>query len=65
MVPVPLIRRNYIIRKLRKCGALSPQTAVTFEQAGIFNPRGFPGVTRMMIRRGLLAAIENRYYLTR
>lgn len=34
----PLIRRNDGICKLRKCGALSPETAVTFQQAGIINP---------------------------
>lgn len=65
MVSPPLIRRNYVIRKLRKCGALSPETAVTFQQAGIFNPNGFRRVTRMMVRRGLLGQVEDRFYLIR
>lgn len=65
MVSPPLIRRNYVIRKLRKCGALSPETAVTFQQAGIINPNGFRRVTRMMVRRGLLGQVEDRFYLIR
>lgn len=65
MVPVPLIRRNYVIRKLRECGALSPAIAVTFRQAGIINPNGFQRVTQIMRKRGTLAAVGDRYYLTR
>lgn len=62
-VPVPLIRRNYIRNKLRKAGAVSPETAVTFREAGVFNPTWFPGVTRMMIKTGLLGQMGERYYL--
>ncbi|WP_322169631.1 hypothetical protein [Acutalibacter caecimuris] len=65
MVPVLLMRRNYILKKLRRCGAVSPQTAVTFEQAGVFNPRGFPRVTRIMVKRGWLAQIGDRFYLAK
>lgn len=65
MVSPPLIRRKYVIRKLRKCGALSPETAVTFQQAGIISPNGFRRVTRMMVRRGLLGQVEDRFYLIR
>ena len=61
-VPVPLIRRNYVLKKLRKAGAVSPETAVTFSEAGIFNPTWFPGVTRMMIRTGLLGQVGDKYY---
>lgn len=62
-VPVPLIRRNYIIRKLRRAGAVSPQTAVTFKEAGIINPSWFPMVTEVMLGRGLLGQAGERYYL--
>ncbi len=65
MALLPLIRRNYVIRKLRKCRALSPETAVTFQQAGIINPNGFQRVTRVMLKRGTLAAVGDRYYLLR
>ena len=65
MVSQPLIRRNYVIRKLRKCGVLSPETAVTFQQAGIINPNGFRRVTRVMLKRGTLAVVGYRYYLLR
>lgn len=65
MVSPPLIRRKYVIRKLRRCGALPPETAVTFQQAGIISPNGFRRVTRMMVRRALLAQVEDRFYLIR
>lgn len=61
--PVPLIRRNHIIDRLRKAGALSPETAVTFREAGVINPDGFRRVTGMMIRTGLLGQAGERYYL--
>lgn len=63
MAAVPLLRRNYVIRKLRKCGAFSPEAAVTFRQAGIINPNGFQRVTGVMLRRGLLGQAGDRFYL--
>lgn len=65
MVSPPLIRRNYVIRKLRECGAVSPQTAVTFQEAGIFNPNGFQGVTWRMVKRGMLAQVGEKFYVAR
>lgn len=61
--PVPLIRRNHVMDRLRKAGALSPETAVTFREAGVINPNGFRRVTSMMIRTGLLGQAGERYYL--
>lgn len=64
MVPVPLIRRNYILRKLRKCGADCPERAVTLREAGVFNPDGFPLVTRRMICRSLICTVDGvRYFV--
>lgn len=64
MVPVPLIRRNYILRKLRKCGADRPERAVSFREAGVFNPDGFRGVTRRMIRQSLICTVDGvRYFI--
>lgn len=61
--PVPLIRRNHVMDRLRKAGALSRETAVTFREAGVINPDGFRRVTRMMIKTGLLGQAADRYYL--
>lgn len=62
--PVPIIRRNYIIRRLKKCGAVSEQTAKTLEAAGVFNPRAFPRVNDVLVRQGILAkTADGRYYL--
>ena len=33
--PVPLIRKRMIMKKLRMCGAFSPETARTPEEAGL------------------------------
>lgn len=63
MVPVPMIRRNYILRKLRKCGADCPERAVTLREAGVFNPDGFPLVTRRMISQSLICTVDGvRYF---
>lgn len=64
MVPVPLIRRNYILRRLRRCGADCPERAVSFREAGVFNPDGFPMVTRRMIGQGLICTVDGmRYFI--
>ena len=64
MVPVPLIRRNHVLRKLRKCGADCPERAVSLREAGVFNPDGFPRVTRVLIRRGLIGTVDGiRYFV--
>lgn len=65
MVPVPLIRRNYVRNKLRKAGALSPETAVTLKQAGVINPTWFPQVTKRMVKSGLLAQAGEKFYLVK
>lgn len=63
VAPVPLIRRNYIIKKLRKCKAFSSETAVTFEEAGIINPHMFKRVTQVMIKQGILVQCGEKYCL--
>ena len=54
VAPVPLIRKNHIIKKLRECKAFSPETAVTFEKAGVINPHMFKRVTHVMTKQGTL-----------
>ena len=49
--PIPLIRRNVIIKRLKKCGANSPETAKTFAEAGILNPNLFSPVTEKLVKQ--------------
>lgn len=61
--PVPLIRHNHIIKQLIKAGATSPETAVTLEQAGVMNPNRFKPVRNIMLKRGELCAVGDKYYV--
>lgn len=62
--PIPLIRRNHILRRLRRCGADCPERAVSLREAGVVNPDWFPMVTRALIRRGLVCTLDGvRYFL--
>ena len=44
--PIPLIRKNVILKKLRDCGATSEKTARTLAEAGVINPNGFKHIWR-------------------
>ena len=61
-IPIPLIRRKVIVRKLLRCGAVFPETAKTPDEAGIFK-----GIGLMFARleaRGILRSCGNdRYYI--
>lgn len=62
--PLPLIRRNAIIKKLRNCGAVSAETAKTLAEAGLINPDIMPGVTERMIKKGIIKkTADGRYYI--
>ena len=62
--PIPLIRRNRIIYKLKKCGAVSPETAKTLEEAGVINPNGFRVITERLIKHGTIHITpDGRYYI--
>ncbi len=64
MTPMLILRRAYIIRRLKKCGAVSEETAKTLAEAGVVNPGFFPKVTEMMVRQGhLLKTADGKYYL--
>ena len=64
--PIPLIRKNLIIKKLTECKAFSEETAKTFAEAGIINPNGFSNITERLINQGTLTRTkENKYYLNR
>ena len=62
--PIPLIRRNLIIRKLRACGATSEQTARTLAEAGVLNPDGFRRITERLVDNGTIhRTADGRYYV--
>ncbi len=62
--PIPLIRRNHIIRQLRKRGAFSERTAVTLEEAGVINPNAFSRINDVLVKQWVLSRAEGqRYYL--
>ena len=53
--PIPLIRKNHIIKKLTESNAFSEETAKTFSGAGIINPNGFNKIND----KGLMINHEN------
>lgn len=62
--PIPLIRKNIIIRKLKQCGACSPQSAKTFAEAGIPNPEAFNRITEKLVANGTICKTNNeRFFL--
>ena len=64
--PIPLIRKNLIIKKLTECNAFSEETAKTFAEAGIMNPNGFHNVNEKLIKQGILVRTkDNKYYLNK
>lgn len=61
--PVPVIRRNHIIERLRGSGAVSEKSAMTLRDAGVINPDGFKPITDLLCRRGILIQTGDKYYL--
>ena len=62
--PIPLIRQNLILKKLRQAGAVSPQTAVTLDEAGVVNPDGFRSITQKLQQKGVICKTpEGKFYL--
>lgn len=62
-VSVPLIRKNHILYKLRQCKAYSPLSAVTLEDAGVKNPKGFSRITEWLVRKNVIFMTwDGRYY---
>ena len=62
--PIPLIRKNVILKKLRDCGATSEKTARTLAEAGVINPNGFKHITELLVRQGAIHRTSDiRYYV--
>ena len=62
-LPIPLIRKNRIIKMLLKKNAVSEENAVTFREAGIINPNRFQMITLRLVEQGILHQRGNKYYL--
>ena len=64
--PIPLIRKNYIIKKLTESNAFSEETAKTFLEAGIINPNGFNKINERLIKQKVLVKTKDgKYYLNK
>ena len=65
-VPVLLLRRKMIIKKLQQSGAISEETAKTLEEARVFNPNAFPKVNEKLVKDNVLVKTKNnKYYLNK
>ncbi|MBP1547415.1 MAG: hypothetical protein J6A37_12580 [Oscillospiraceae bacterium] len=62
--PIPLIRRNVIIKKLKACGATSAESAKTLAEAGVINPNGFKRITDKLVETNVIhKTVDGKYYL--
>ena len=63
-VPLVIIKRNRILAKLKKAGAVGPETAVALEEAGVAKgDRTYPGLLRMMVREGDVVEEGGKVYI--
>lgn len=63
-MPVLLLRRKRIIKKLLESGAFSETTAKTLQEAGVFIPDAFPKMTEKLVKENVLVKTkDNKYYL--
>ena len=64
MPPTPLLRKRHIIRRLRACGATSPETAKTLAEAGVFHSDWFKPITNRLVKTGIIKkTADDRYYI--
>lgn len=62
--PIPLIRKNVIVKQLTACGATSEATAKTLAEAGVINPNGFKRITNRLVATGVIHKTpDNKYYV--
>jgi len=58
------LRKKMILTALKACGAFSPETALTLEEAGVENPSGFPGFTEDLVGFDILGKTKDgRYWI--
>lgn len=59
--PIPRIRKEVVLGKLRKCGAVSPESAVELEEAGIFTGMGLK-IELLVLSGSLGKTNDGRFY---
>ena len=60
------LRKKLIVNGLRECGAFSPETAKTLEEAGVPNPYDFREYTELLTEKGVIRKTpEGKYYVNR
>ncbi len=63
--PIPLIRKNVILKNLKACGAGSEDTAKTLYEAGVINSDGFIRITEKLLNKGIIKkTTDGKYYIT-
>ena len=63
-MPMALMRKNLIIKKLRACGAVSEESAKSLAEAGVINPDGFKRITDSLVKTGSIhRTFGGRYYV--
>ena len=64
VMPIALMRKKLIIKRLRACGATSEESAKTLAEAGVINPNGFKRITdRLVETESVHRASGGRYYV--
>ncbi len=62
--PIPLIRKNHILKKLKQAQAFSEDSAKSLVEIGIINPFAFPNITKRMLKREIIKRTEEgKYYI--
>jgi len=62
--PIPLIRKNIIVKQLLNCGATSEKTAKSLAEAGVMNPNGFKRITDRLVKMGSIHKTpDGKYYI--
>lgn len=60
--PEFMLRQKMILQKIKDCGAISEETAVTLEEAGVFNPNAFSKVTEDLVNKNKLVKTKDQKY---
>ena len=64
VMPIALMRKNLIIKRLRACGAVSEESAKSLAEAGVINPDGFKRITDRLVKTGgIHRDSDGRYYV--
>ena len=63
-LPIQLIRRNVIIKKLKASGATSAESAKTLAEAGVINPNGFERITDKLVKANIIHKTgDGKYFI--